>query len=454
MSRASRKRSRNATSSLPLPSVANLPNVVSLREALAARIDCIPASWRDAASAAGISGIDPFLCHLGRCVNAALHALPESAEAARLSLRILRSSLHDAIDARCNELECRINSSEAAKVAALERELVTIDAALERWRSDGTAVGAALASLSDTDLVVQQATLTSRLDDLETQLMALSTSAVELPVVGLTADMPTVMSSLTGFGRVLSPSPITAADLTLQGVPTHASPGCSLTLCFVPQGAVHASQSAEELEVALRATVATLRVDACLRTTDDTVLNLQSVITLDVATRTVIISVAVPASAPAGASVCVASVRVAGKCVVGGLSVKVRCGMSTPLRRPIANLDVCSTPCISRCGTLFAPNCGSANVHVFSADGSTLPGIPVAKLGLTNMTWVSAFTDGEHPSLLLADDGSKVSSRLVSIDPVTHAVRWATSTNSSKYAGIAALPAHGVVIVADKSNEE
>ena len=46
------------------------------------------------------------------------------------------ATLHAAIDARCDDLEAGLTRVEATKVSALERELVAVDAALERWRSE------------------------------------------------------------------------------------------------------------------------------------------------------------------------------------------------------------------------------------------------------------------------------------------------------------------------------
>lgn len=64
-----------------------------------------------------------------------------SAEKTRIQLRDTRSALHAAIDARCDELAATIDSAELHKVASLERELVGIDAALERWRRDSRSRG-------------------------------------------------------------------------------------------------------------------------------------------------------------------------------------------------------------------------------------------------------------------------------------------------------------------------
>jgi hypothetical protein len=67
-----------------------------------------------------------------------------------------------------------------SKTAALERELISVDAALERWRADSGVVRETVASLSDADLEEQYASLSSRLDNTEAQLQADRERALEL----------------------------------------------------------------------------------------------------------------------------------------------------------------------------------------------------------------------------------------------------------------------------------
>jgi len=70
-------------------------------------------------------------------------------------------------------------------VSALERELVAVDAALERWRAESRAIRAESSAMSDAELMTEEAALSSRLDDLEAQLRALPTAVVEPPYLGL-----------------------------------------------------------------------------------------------------------------------------------------------------------------------------------------------------------------------------------------------------------------------------
>jgi len=83
---------------------------------------------------------------------------------------------------------------------------------------------------------------------------------------------------------------------------------------------------------------------------------------------------------------------------------------------------------------------------VFDYDGSLLPGLPVASLGLSQSTSWAAFAPGSTPSLLLADVIG-CSPRLVAVDPATRSVRWRSAAGSlGACDGIAALPSLGVVV--------
>jgi len=213
-----------------------------------------------------------FLCQLGRSIAAALRAVPETAEASRTHLRSMRATLHAAIDARCDDLEAGLSRAESAKVAALERELVAVDAALERWRSETRVVQDAVATLSDAELMSRHAELIARLEGLEAQLRALPTAPVEPPHVGLTMDTSALLASIAGFGRIVAPLGISAADVTLEGVPSHVRPGQTLQLRLA-LGARHAEQSTEELHLSLRGLTAAVRfeVTLCALTTDNSV---------------------------------------------------------------------------------------------------------------------------------------------------------------------------------------
>lgn len=96
----------------------------------------------------------------------------------------MRAVLHSTVDTRCDELEVRINEAESTKIAALERELCSVDAVLEKLRAERGVAAEAATSLNDAELIAKNAELLARLDAAEAQLLAIPTSVVELPHVG------------------------------------------------------------------------------------------------------------------------------------------------------------------------------------------------------------------------------------------------------------------------------
>ena len=441
MPATTRKRQRGA-----LAAVEVLASSVS---SLVSRVDAraTPRFWRHAASsAAGIAGAEGFLVHLGRSISAALQSVAESAATARTQLREAQAVLHAAIDARCEDLISCINSSEATKVACLERELIAVDAALERWRVDTGAVRESVSSLSDTELEVQHSTLSSRLDALETQLQALPTAVVEPPFVGLHADALSLLSSIAGFGRVHAPLSIAAADLTLEDLTSNGMRRGGTLRLRLSLGARHAAQSAEELEVSLGRLTGTMRVEVALEGPDIEPQILFATIAPDAFKQCFAVTVGVPTSTTSGVSVCIAEVNVAGQSMSGmPLRLSLLRGITVPLTIKCA---LNSDTCISPEGRLYCTPGDGSKVLVFDADGSSLPGISPTSLGFEHgSTLWATYTHCDTASLLLAD-GKLDTTRLVAVDPATHAVRWVSAAKgSSGCQGIAALPSLGVVIV-------
>lgn len=301
------------------------PTASVFRAALAKRCgeDAPFGFWRVPAAAAGVSGADAFLCHLGRSILDAIRSVSLSAELARVQLQSVRASegpLPRAIvNSRCDELEELIASAESGKVASLERELCAVDAALEGLRTERGAAAEAVAPLGDGELVIRYAELTSRLDAAEAQFLALPTNVIEIPLVRLQIDAPAL---LAGFGRVLSPQAITAADLFVVD-PPDVHPGCAVRLRLALQGAKYATQSAEELGMSLAATAAVTHVDASLTGVPSQQPEISVV--ADVPGRCLVICFSVPRDTPVGASVSFGPVTVSGQQLavqLGKLTIK------------------------------------------------------------------------------------------------------------------------------------
>jgi hypothetical protein len=141
-------------------------------------------------------------------------------------------------------------------------------------------------------------------------------------------------------------------------------------------------------------------------------------------------------------------VTVAGQPVTEGQVLPARLrviqGMYAPLViTGVANKYV-SSPASTREGTLYAPSNKCTDVLVFSADGTPLPVLTLAALGLSSHTISAAFVD-DGGTLLLAD-ANDASSKLVAVDAASRAVCWSAALGCNCQ-GVAALPAQGVVVV-------
>jgi ABC-type phosphate transport system auxiliary subunit len=150
-----------------------------LRTRLLRRIEVTSSCWADVSARLGVSGADAGLCALGREVAGVIRSVGESAEAERQRLEAVRTTLHIAVDARIDELVASVATSESAKIAALERELERLDAAIERTRREHAAARGALTSKSDDEIVALSAALTASLDDIDALLATLPHGPVE-----------------------------------------------------------------------------------------------------------------------------------------------------------------------------------------------------------------------------------------------------------------------------------
>jgi len=211
----------------------------------------------------------------------------------------MRSTLHAALDSRCDELEAQLTRAESLKVVALERELVVVDAALERWRSETRAIQDAVNTICDTDIVARYAELTARLDVLDAQLRALPTSPAKLTTMGLIVDSAALLASISSLGRVVAPLIISASDVTLEGVPRRVRHGQTLHLTLT-LGNRYTDQTTEGLEVSLTALAAATRCNVSLCSASNVSCGLQADFTARPASRCLSIDVRVPLDAPHG----------------------------------------------------------------------------------------------------------------------------------------------------------
>jgi hypothetical protein len=419
----------------------------SLRKLLLRRVDETPAYWTDIAARLGTTGVDAGLCALGREVADVIRAVGESAEAERQRLESLRANLHIAIDTRIDELLAKVATAESAKIAALERELERLDAALERSRREYGAAREALTSKSDDEIVSRSHTLTASLDGIDALLATLPHGPVEPSLLRLELDEGALLSSIRTTGTMLAPRGVHAADVVVRGLPTHVRPGCpfqfELALCDD-----YPCRSRAELEAAAASLAFHARVDVSLKT-DVVSQPLQASLTPAGGEGGVVaVSVAIPESSGRGVEVVVSSVDVAGQQVTGGNALPARLQMIRGIHAPLLLDDAAdingNNPVITLDGTLYALLYGSPAVLVYAADGTPLPSILLAELGLSTSTLYAAFVEATG-TLLLADEKG-ASSKLVAVDAASRTVRWSAALGGSCY-GIAVLPAQGVVVV-------
>ena len=351
---------------------------------------------QNAAASTGCTRVtkETLIC-LGRSVAAALESVASTAEATRAQLRDTRSALHAAIDVRCDELGACISAAEASKVAILERELVTVDTLLERWRPASGAAREHEISVVHGGFEAPRADLSSGLDELESLLHALPNAVLEPPLVGLLTETAALLSNITGFGRVLAPIRITASDVAWDGVPACIRQGDTLRL-RLSLGALHAPQCTEELEVSLGMLTRSIYIEAILHAPRVEPQVLEASIVPDATSRSLIVSLVVPTPVPNGPSISVSVFSVAAcKPTAAGLriSIPVRRGILAPLMLACGESRVADTnPCISLEGRLYCAPLGPNEVLVFDADGSPLPAISLSCLGLSMHTWGTVVT--------------------------------------------------------------
>jgi len=169
------------------------------------------------------------------------------------------------------------------------------------------------------------------------------------------------------------------------------------------------------------------------------------------------VTVDLPQDTCVGDEVVISGVSFAGQAVAlcVPLRLQVLTGMHAPLQLKIS-LGAQNTPVITSDGTMFVPKHGTFDVRAFAADGTPLPLLRLADLGVSfDCSCSAAFVDGfgESTGMLLfrllfsASDG--ILEKLVAVDVRSKTIRWSTVLGGGDCGGIAVLPAHGVVVSSD-----
>jgi hypothetical protein len=254
-----------------------------------------------------------------------------------------------------------------------------------------------------------------------------------------------LISQINAFGTVIAPRVVLARHVEVRGLPKHARLDRPLQF-ELALSADYPCTAPAELEAAVASLIPHVHADVSL-VCGDVSQPLLATLVSSAAGRGVDVSVAVPASADRDSKVVIRDISVAGQPVTHGQSLPAHVGVTTGMRAPLrlkgAANDHRSTPAISGDGTLYAPRLNNPDVVVFSADGTPLPPLTLASLGLSMCTHAAAF-DETTAMLLLADANGGVS-KLVAVDAVSRAVRWSTRLGGHCYA-ISVLPAQGLVV--------
>jgi TPR repeat protein len=203
------------------------PSAASLREALQARIapTSTPPFCEHLSAALKILGTDGIVCSFGKAVAAAMTSLDASFEASCQEVEHFRSLAHAAINDRADELIQQLTAARGAKASTLERQLESIDSALESLRCEHAAARDAAETLNDADLVAHHPELSARLDAVDASLRELPTVPLESSALCFVSDLPSLVRAIASHGTVHAPT--VAVDLLDRGLSLLLGRGCS-----------------------------------------------------------------------------------------------------------------------------------------------------------------------------------------------------------------------------------
>jgi hypothetical protein len=289
--------------------------------------------------------------------------------------------------------------------------------------------------------------------EIDDMTAALPVGPVEPVVLLFDVDVESHTYEIGALGTVIAPRGVLARHVEVRGLPKHARPGRPLQFDLA-LSADYPCTAPAELEAAAASLVPHVHVDASL-VCGEVLLPLLATLAPAAGGRSVYVFVPVPASTVMDSIVFIHGISVAGQRVMYGQSlpahVALVTGMLAPLRLEGAANHCPSTPAISGNGTLYAPRYDSPELLVFSADGTPLPSLSVANLGLSTFLSDVAF-DEASATLLLVDDNDD-SSFIVAVDEESTAIRWSAELGSSNY-GIAVLSTQGLVVTSTYASDE
>jgi hypothetical protein len=258
-----------------------------------------------------------------------------------------------------------------------------------------------------------------------------------------------------------APSAVHAAHVDFRS-PCVARIGCSIEFAL-SLNALYPHTGPSDLRVALTSLCAHVVIDASL----DRGLRCRMLLAVSFALssdgRSVIALGDIPKSARLGDTVNVRSVTVAGEPI--GMErallparIRLTFGMQGPLRIGVtgANASCPLTPTITVRGRLYALRSRDGPVACYGPSGLGFPPLPLKALGLSSCTavasYVAAGQDDSDSTVLLLAEYKCYDPRLVALSEATRTVLWSAPIGTGSIRGIAALPAHGVLVVSNFIN--
>lgn len=262
-----------------------------------------------------------------------------------------------------------------------------------------------------------------------------------------------------GFlGAVCAPRAVSAVDINVEALPPRAQPGqiiaLRVTLNDAYMGEEGPSAAAVAADMLAAHGVARFRLQRPARVDTIAVRGLSEVHTHgQLHGPCAAFSVRLPSDAEPESALELLSFTIAGRPVpiTHVNAVVVRKVRGTPAPRVIhgACSGYASIPAISPDGVVFVGKSWSDKVLVEDAWNASKGVLSLDELGLGSRTVTAALTE-DGSTLYLGEDQS-ANSRLLALDPTTHAVRWRTEIGAflGDILGISVIDALGIVVACD-----
>ena len=136
----------------------------------------------------------------------------------------MRALAHTSVDTRFDELQEALAAAKNTKVSALERELVTIDDALEQTRREHAAAREAATTLDDDAFIAAYDGLIAKLDAVDATNATLPVGPVEPVLLRLNIEIGALLNSIRTAGIVIAPRRVLARDVIMRKLPAHVRP--------------------------------------------------------------------------------------------------------------------------------------------------------------------------------------------------------------------------------------